>query len=844
MESRKNSRFKAHTATIIGLVIVLYLLILPIINAGWWQGNEPTSYYKFENSLEDNSTNGFDLTTQGTTAYGTGKLGSYSRYYDGTDYNYVDSSTFKLSTGTYTIALWFNSSSLGTNDALFYINGSEDLTLRESSNNLLLRQDDGTSANICNFGADTGYANESWHRIVIVRDGTGANEVRCYADGRNVINGTNAADLDGTRLSLSSGKLGVNLTGHIDDFVIYNGVAWSVTDVAYDWNSGNGREADKTYVELATPINNLNTTLKDITFNASVIPDTGLELTNITYYLWYDNSSLVNETIYNLTGTTTNSTQHLINGLSEGDYLWNAFGCMNDSSRTICDMASSNRTLNIKNVIFRNSYQDSEIAERADSTFQMNISIGSGLSISQAVLVYNNTDNTGSAELISGDNYSLSETITTPDVTSSTNITTYWKVTLDDGNQYNSTEINQTVNPFGIDDCSSYGYQLFNLTIYDEDDQSIVDGGVQNSSLKVFFQIFSSDGQLALLNYSANFSEKNPVKICMVDSLGSEDYRLDGVVEYTTDTRFTEFYYLQNYTLNSVSTNITLSLYSLLESTGQDFRITYKDSNFVPVESAIFDIQRRYTEEGIFRTVERPKTNVEGYTIGHLVTNDVTYNILVYKEGELLATFEEVVANCQNPTLQTCEINLNSYGTSTAPTKFTTDDDLTYSLTYNSTNRSIKSIFTIPSGAASTVSLNITLFDTLGTTNVCSNQIFASGGTLSCTIPNSFGNATVMADLYKDGVKVGGGIIRIKQDPADIYGGSIIVIAMLIFLVFIGIGASSDSPMMMGIMLIIGSFVLIGLNIIYSPSLWGAGATILWFIIAVVLVLIKGSNRQ
>ncbi len=67
---------------------------------------------------------------------------------------------------------------------------------------------------------------------------------------------------------------------------------------------------------------------------------------------------------------------------------------------------------------------------------------------------------------------------------------------------------------------------------------------------------------------------------------------------------------------------------------------------------------------------------------------------------------------------------------------------------------------------------------------------------------------------------------------------------MIIFLIIAGIGASSDNPMLMGIMLIIGSVILVALNVVYSPSFIGVGATILWFIIALVLILIKGGSRS
>jgi len=461
-------------------------------------------------------------------------------------------------------------------------------------------------------------------------------------------------------------------------------------------------------------------------------------------------------------------------------------------------------------------------------------------------LHYNNTVYSG-AKTGANDNAVFTRTLTAPFSRTQVNKTFYWafQLTNSSGTHYaNSTSQTQTINVFGIDNCSSYSNNLFNISLFDEGTQGFLDGNIQNTSIKIDFDIKStSDGSL-ISNYSTFYNQTNPAKICMNNLLGDSRYRLDGIIEYKSDNRFQEFYNFQNFSLTNSSTNKTIFLYNLLSADGQEFKVTFKDSNFVTVEGAILDIQRRYVDEGVFKTVERPKTGAEGYTIAHLVRNDVLYNIIVKKEGVILATFEDVVADCQNPTLKSCEINLNSYGTSSFPGDFSTNNDITFTLTYNTTSKKISSVFTIKSGATAIVSLNVTKFDALGVTQVCSDIITAAGGALSCTIPASFGNSTVIAQLYKDGTEVGFAIIRQKQNPSDIYGGSIITLAIVVFLVIVGIGASSDNPMTMGIAIVIGSIVLIGLNIVYTPTLYGVGATILWFIIAIALLLIKGSGRS
>ena len=461
-----------------------------------------------------------------------------------------------------------------------------------------------------------------------------------------------------------------------------------------------------------------------------------------------------------------------------------------------------------------------------------------------AYLVYNNT-NYSASTTDTGDVVSFSKTITIPTIVAQTNKTFYWTIALSNITSifyFNSTSNNQSINLFGVDNCTTYTVPLFNMTLYDEDAQTILAGVGQNTSIKLSFTIKTLDSLTSIYNVSYNQYQINPARICLQNNLSTSQYRLDGIIEYSSLNRFTEFYNIQNYTLNNLTSNVSIKLYDL-NNTNQEFKITYKDSNFVPVSNALLNIQRKYVDEGVYKTIEVPKTNAEGYTIAHLIINNAIYNIIVYKEGKILATFEDIIADCQNPLLSSCSINLNSYGTGSIPSSFENQNDITFNMNYDETTRIISSLFVIPSGATSTVTLNVTLFDGLGNTSVCNNLLYASGGTLSCTVPSSFGNTTVISSLFKDGKEVGYSVLKLKQKPSDIYGSNLILIALLVFLVMIGIGATSDSPMVMGIMVLVGSIVLVGLNLIYTPSLFGIGATILWFIICIILMLIKGANR-
>ena len=65
---------------------------------------------------------------------------------------------------------------------------------------------------------------------------------------------------------------------------------------------------------------------------------------------------------------------------------------------------------------------------------------------------------------------------------------------------------------------------------------------------------------------------------------------------------------------------------------------------------------------------------------------------------------------------------------------------------------------------------------------------------------------------------------------------------LIVFLTFIGMGIT-DNPMVMGFMTILGFIVLVIFNLIYVESLVGKGGMLLWLIILVIMIFIKGGKR-
>ena len=469
---------------------------------------------------------------------------------------------------------------------------------------------------------------------------------------------------------------------------------------------------------------------------------------------------------------------------------------------------------------------DSSILIGSNATFIINIDANATLE--NVTFIYNNTlyDVTGGP--------SYSKTLTLVDAGS---IDFYWNFTYA-GDVFSSDTSTQSVLEVGIDDCSLFTNVIYNFTMFDERTQT----KLTNTSSSLELKLYDSSGTTEIFNYATSYTT-NPFAVCLEDAVGNSTFYIDGVVEYSSPTRFTEFYNINDYALTQSTSNQNISLYNLLESEGQEFKITYKGQDFIPVTDLIIQIQRKYIEEGVYKVVEIPMSGSNGYTVGHLVPNDIIYNLIFIKNGVILNTFSEVIANCQNPTITECEINLNALISGTDLLDLVTDDEFFSSLSYDKDTRTITSTYGILSGVSDNVQLNVTLNDNFGTTTVCSDSLNAAGGTLSCTVPESFGNSTIYAAVTYDGVIKREGFISMAMSPKEKFGGVLIFASMIMLLFIFGIGIS-DNPAITGVFLILGSLLLVGLNLVYSTSILGAGATILWFVAAVLVVIIKGGGKR
>jgi len=476
--------------------------------------------------------------------------------------------------------------------------------------------------------------------------------------------------------------------------------------------------------------------------------------------------------------------------------------------------------------------------------FELNVTIPSSLTFSSATLVYNNTNFAGVIINPSDNLYSVYKNLQVPTTSVQVNNTFYWTLYLSNGVNGNSTRHNQSVSTVAFDNCSANTIILYNFTIADEKTKTTLNNSFWNTSGKINLQIYTLNTTTLIQNYSFLYNATNPFVVCINNNLSSgESYTIDTQVQYGASAYSTELYHIQRDTLNKNDIGTNITLYDLDNANTQKFDIFYKNTNFLPVENALIQVQRKYVDEGIFRVVEIPKTDYDGRTNVYLELNDIIYTFVIVKNGVILATFSDVLAVCKSVTLDDCEINFNSFASHIDPENFNDLNDFSFTLNYNRTTRTISTIYTIPSSTTATVLLNATLYDLIGKTEICSDTVTGASGTLTCVIPTTFGNGSTIVKLYKNNQLIGESIINLARTPTDIYGTSIIFLSLMMMLTLIGVGIS-DSPIVNGFFIILGTIINIALNLYYSTGYIGAGATILWLIVVIILVMIKGARRQ
>lgn len=787
------------------------------------------SYYNLNEATGDayDVKGGYDLTENGTVPSspgknktGRGEFSSVNYFYSGSAYTLNENNSFSLN-------FWVNRTGEQASDVRFISNSNSSSgyfwhVFRFDNNEQIrvITGEVGETAQI-DITSNTSIPLNTYTMVTFTYNGSTTTNTGNLYFNNSLVGTDTGGDLGGLNsptlyIGKETGNVGLQ-NGTIDEVALFTKVL-NTTEISEIYNSGAG---DFPALGCKIEYNNTNSTIP-----CSDLPNVNYPGSTIDYVLNGDTLSV------NYTSNGTDYIHNLTLGSQSNFTIWYENGTANYSTTT-----------SWTNKIYASALTYSSTANEGVATnFTINMTLGTGYQLSIANLVYDGT-NYGSVFNKDSQDYSIIKSLTTPSVSADSNKTFNWSFMLSDDSVINSSSYTQTVSDFGIDNCSVNNFTLYNFTLVDEETQN----KITNGSSGVDLQVYSMDRTLNIQNYSKIFNETsiptpNPFAICISNNLSNSEFRVDVQVQYGATGYSTELYHIQNEIINSSLLSQNITLYDLNSSDAQVFKLTYKDSSFIPVENAIIKVYRKYVDEGLFKVVEVPKTNADGETVAHLVVDSVIYNFVIMKNGVVLDSYYNTLAQCQTPLVSSCTINFNAYADTITVPDYSTADDFNYTLGYDNSTRIITSQFVIPSGDASEVLLQVYTSDVLRE-SVCSDTLTSSTGTLTCTVPNTFGNSTIIAELYKDSSLIATGSIKLDLSPSDLYGVSLVLLSLFVMMTLIGAGLS-DNPIYTVIFLVVGVILLFTLNLVENSGFIGSTATILFLFIAIIIIIIKGSRRN
>lgn len=300
---------------------------------------------------------------------------------------------------------------------------------------------------------------------------------------------------------------------------------------------------------------------------------------------------------------------------------------------------------------------------------------------------------------------------------------------------YSDLYIDYDFNP-ELTSCSDGNISL-NMVFYDENTPSnYLDSDVE---IEIIYWAIEGD----VYNYTYNMTGTYNYSVCSDwPGLYSNVY-----IRYSTTNGFTHRYYLYNRSLDySNSTN--LSLYNYNYTTGvSDLKITTRNiSNYNFYPNVVVSLLRKYTSEGVWRTVQMDKSGDFGSIFFNILENDQDYK-LVFKDtdNKVLKTTNSMKFVCDSGV---CDLTvlLDSY------TVTSSDLGLVWDIDVNNDTKIINFTWSDPEGLNTVVRIEATIDSGPNTVIISNTTQSGSAGYIEVNGSNYEGD--ILINIYNNNVKV------------------------------------------------------------------------------------------
>jgi len=622
----------------------------------------------------------------------------------------------------------------------------------------------------------------------------------------------------------------------------------SIGDGVYNWTCSADDNATITQTGLATnrtftidttpPIINI-TSIQNTTYTTNY---TTSNLFNISLNFSFSDLNL--ESCWYATNNSVNTSITCGNNASiiipYGAY--NFFAYAND---TFGYESSYNISANWNYKILQTAVQyNGNTTEGASETFILNFTQRADLQTSYVNLIYNGTPYTSTISASTG-NITSTRIVSIPTQDTTITLPFYWSISLTNGNIINTTSYNQTVSSFQIDDCSVYTTLLYNYTLYDEETQE----KMNQTTIELQLNMYDLSRANLILNYSKLYDDVNPAKVCINGTLpNGVNYSLDSVIRYTanyTGNNYAiKYYNILGQLINNVTIPQHIKLYDLISSKSTDFQLTYKDVDLAFAPNILVYVYRQYISDNNYKIVEIPLTDSNGQTVLHLVRNDVVYNlVMVNSSGDIVATFNKIIAFCQDYTIGSCSINLNAI--SSTDTVYVYTDDLGISYTnpvYSNTTGLVSFSFISNNLSTMTVSTEIIRNNAFGNRSVCTNSITSSTGTLTCDVSSiTSTDRFLFTNIYVNGELKATSSLDLDADTSafGIVNGAFLAFLLILLLICFFM----EDKQVLIVMLVLGWIAVIGLGLMNGKIIGSLSAGI-WLVVCGIMYLWKLKKEE
>lgn len=485
--------------------------------------------------------------------------------------------------------------------------------------------------------------------------------------------------------------------------------------------------------------------------------------------------------------------------------------------------------------IFENSQSfTTPVTEGSIQSFLLNVTIGNTLQLSSGSFNYNNTEYSPSI-ISAGNNRILNiSNFEIPDFESSTNVSFYWTLNLDDSSTINTFNETQEVIPLRLDNCSTYTNELLNISLHDERTRNPING-----TIEIAFEVLNKPNYNRINLLTAKFEDVSNTLVCSENDLSDNDLAYSAQIKYYADDYVSELYNIQREDI----TNITeqLSLFDLASNFSTEFKIIYQDDSYSYVEGAVVQLQRKYIADGIYEIVEAPLTSNEGTTNVHIDLDSNLYRATIVKDGEVLDVFENLVFICENPLVGSCSQQLLG---EIDPQNSENIDSL-LGITYSDpvvSNETISVSFSIPSGAPATIGISLVQKDQFGNKTLCNRNITSSAGSIECEYSEYLGESYIDLKLTKDGTLVlQQSYILPEEDGIDFLRNNFFIVIILM-LSLVGMAFTSPEWIILNGVI---TFVVAGALWLLSGLSFVIGlGTLMWLIITSAILIFKISRQE